>query len=161
MPNVPAADPKALPPDLLELDPWYAVLAHRPDIVRCWSDLDAVFFSPTSTVSNEIKEQVRRTLAQGLGCRFCASLGTPRDEHPDTREALAVAFAELVKQDHRDVDESTFDVMREEFTDEEIVELVSWVCFSYGSNMFGALMNLAPATDSEIKAYAAFVGSGA
>ena len=163
MPRVPAADPETLPADLTELghDPYYALLAHRPDILRAWNELDKVFFGPTSTVSNAIKEEARRTLAQGLGCKFCASLGTPRDEHPDAKEALAVAFAELVEKDHREVDDSTFDVLREEFTDEEIVELVAWVCFKYGSNMFGALMKLAPATDDEVKGYADFVAAGA
>lgn len=163
MPRVTPADPGTLPADLTELghDPFYGVLAQRPEILRAWNELDKVFFGSTSTVSNAIKEEARRTLAQGLGCRFCASLGTPRDEHPDAREALATAFAEMVEKDHRDIDESTFDVLREEFTEVEIVELVAWICFKYGSNMFGALMQLAPATEVEVKGYADFVSAGA
>jgi len=163
MPNVFAVDPATLPSDLTGVghDPFYNLLAHRPDILRAWNELDKVFFGSTSTVDNGIKEEARRTLALGLGCRFCASLGTPSDAHPDAKEALAVAFAELVEKDHREVDASAFDALREEFSDEQIVELVSWICFKYGSNMFGALMRLAPASDEQVKGYADFVAAGA
>lgn len=147
-----------LPADLqpLAADPFYGILAHRPEILRHWSALDAEFFGPSSRVENSIKEEARRTLAQGVGCRFCASLGEPRDDHPSKREALAVAFAELVATDHHQIDDNTFAVLREEFTEEEIVELVSWICFKLGSNIFGALMHLEPATPEQVENYAAF-----
>lgn len=162
MPRITAFPADDLPADLVPLgaDPFYGILAHRPEILREWSALDRAFFGPSSKVDNHIKEEARRTLAQGVGCRFCASLGTPRDEHPNAREALAVAFAEMVANDHQQIDDSAFDVLREEFTDEEIVELVSWICFKLGSNIFGALMKLVPATPTEIEGYAAFVEGG-
>lgn len=148
-----------LPADLAPLgaDPFYGILAHRPEILREWSALDRAFFGSSSKVDNRIKEEARRTLAQGVGCRFCASLGTPHDEHPDAREAVAVAFAEMVATDHHQIDDSTFEVLREEFSEAEIVELAAWICFKLGSNIFGALMKLNPATPAEIGGYAAFV----
>lgn len=159
MARIPYFPPSDLPTDLQPLgpDPFYGILAHRPEILRTWNELDKAFFGPSSVVDNQIKEEARRTLAQGVGCIFCASLGTPRDEHPTAKEALAVAFAELVATDHHQIDDSTFEVLREEFTDAEIVELVSWICFKLGSNIFGALMKLNPATPAEIDGYAAFV----
>ncbi len=159
MPRVPYFPPQELPTDLQPLgpDPFYGILAHRPEILREWNALDKAFFGPSSLVDNHIKEEARRTLAQGVGCRFCASLGTPHDEHPPAREALAVAVAELIATDHHQVDDSTFAVLREEFSDAEIVELLAWICFKLGSNIFGALMTLAPATPAEIDGYAAFV----
>lgn len=159
MPRIPYFPPADLPTDLVPLgpDPFYGILAHRPEILREWNALDKAFFGPSSLVDNRIKEEARRTLAQGVGCRFCASLGTPHDEHPSAREALAVAVAELIATDHHQVDESTFAVLREEFSDAEIVELLSWICFKLGSNIFGALMKLAPATPAEVDGYAAFV----
>ena len=51
-------------------------------------------------------------------------------------------------------------MLREEFDEREIVELVSWLCFKYGSNMFGALMDLVPASETEIASYADFVAHG-
>jgi alkylhydroperoxidase family enzyme len=163
MPRIPAVDPDTLDGEVAELakDPFYAVLAHRPEILEAWHELDVVFFGPTSKVPNELKEEARRTLAQGAGCVLCASFGTPRDEHPDTRESLAVAFAQAMLDDHKAIGDEHFEVLREEFTDEEIIELVSWLCFKLGSNVFGALMHLAPGTDEQIRGYADFVANGA
>jgi alkylhydroperoxidase family enzyme len=164
MPRIESVDPGAAPdPAVAELaqDPFYGVLAHRPEILKTWAELDRVFFGPTSALPNSLKEEARRTLSQQVGCRLCASLGEPREEHSDQREALAVAFADLVTKDHQAIDDSTFAVLREEFSDEEIVELVSWVCFKYGSNMFGSLMRLDPASQEQVKGYAEFVATGA
>jgi alkylhydroperoxidase family enzyme len=163
MPRIERVDPGvATDPTVAELakDPFYGVLAHRPDILIVWAELDRVFFGPTSALPNTLKEEARRTLSQQVGCRLCASLGEPRDEHPDHREALAVAFADLVAKDHQAIDDSTFRVLHEEFSEEEIVELVAWVCFKYGSNMFGNLMRLDPATDDQVRGYADFVATG-
>lgn len=162
MARIPAVDPESVDADLTEpaRDPFYGIVAHRPEILEAWSELDKVFFGPSSTVSNAVKEESRRVLSQGVGCTYCASLGAPREEHPDRREALAVAFAELLLTDHREIDDSTFAVLREEFTDEEIVELVTWLCFKYGSNMFGSLMRLSPATEAQVEGYAQFVATG-
>ena len=161
-PRIAQVDPEAMEPELVELarDPFYGIVAHRPEILEAWHQLDKVFFGPSSALPNSLKEEARRTLSQGVGCRLCASFGAPRGEHPDRREALAVAFAQLLVEDHRQIDESTFDVLREEFTDVEIVELVTWLCFKYGSNMFGSLMQLSPATEAEVESYAKFVTTG-
>jgi alkylhydroperoxidase family enzyme len=162
MPNVSNVDPQSVPEEIRGLvdDPYYALLAHRPEILAAWSELDKVFFGPSSTVPNAIKEEGRRTLAQDVGCVFCASLGTPRPDHVDPRESLAVAVADQIAHDHKQIDESTFEALREEFTDAEIVELLSWLCFKLGSNIFGALMKLSPATEEQTQGYADFVANG-
>ncbi len=162
MARVTSAPSQTLPDDLVEVaaDQFYGILAHRPEILRAWYELDKVFFGPSSVVSNAIKEEQRRTLSQQVGCKLCASLGTPHDAHPDPREAVAVAFAGLLAEDYRQIDASAFAMLREEFGDREIVELVSWLCFKYGSNMFGALMELQPASQAEIDSYAEFVTHG-
>jgi hypothetical protein len=151
MTRISSVNAEGLPDDLkgLAADPFYGIMAHRPEILRPWAALDAEFFGASSLVENS-------TLAQGAGCKFCASLGLPRDEHPNQREALAVALAELIANDHHQVDENTFAVLREEFSEDEIVELTAWICFKLGSNIFGALMKLAPATPDQVEGYAAF-----
>jgi alkylhydroperoxidase family enzyme len=103
---------------------------------------------------------VRRSLAQGVGCQYCATVGgRPRDEHPDARESLAVAFAEQVVANTGTIDDVMFDVLREEFDVEEIVELCAWICFKFGANVLGALMRLDPATDEQARAYDELLGS--
>ena len=42
----------------------------------------------SSTLSPQLKEEVRRTLAQQTGCRFCASLGLPAEDHQGRRESF-------------------------------------------------------------------------
>jgi alkylhydroperoxidase family enzyme len=103
---------------------------------------------PGSTLPVALKESVRQTIADGMGCRYCASLHTPADRH-DGRESLAVAFTERVLDDPRSVDAATFDVLREDFSDGQIVELCAWVCFKLGANVFGAIMGLERATDAQ------------
>jgi alkylhydroperoxidase family enzyme len=63
--------------------------------------------------------------------------------------------------DHRQIDDSTFEALREEFDEAEIVELLSWLCFKLGANVFGALMSFDPATDAQKEAYAEVVAADA
>ena len=140
-------------------DPYYRLLGHRPEILEAWSNLDAAFIDGSSTLPASLKEEVRRVLSQEVGCRYCASLGTPGAERQDRREALAVAFMELVLQDHDAIDDATFDVLREEFSDEQILELTAWICFKYGSNMLGSILRLEPATPDQVKSYTDWVAS--
>jgi len=112
---------------------------------------------PESTLSPDFKENVRRALSQEVGCRYCASFGTPREEPHDRKESLALGFAEFVVKDHQSIDDSTFDVLREEFTEEQIVELCAWLCFKYGANMFGSLLRLEPANEDQKSTYEAWL----
>src|SRR5437763_696338 len=91
------------------------VMARRPEIVGKWFELDALMrFGGVLDV--ELKEEVRRSLAPEVGCVFCASLAAAKVEYPDRREALAVAYAQLLR-DPKAIDDATFDVLREEFTE--------------------------------------------
>jgi alkylhydroperoxidase family enzyme len=134
-------------------DRFYALLGRRPEILEAWSRMDEAMMGGSSTLPTGLKEEVRATLAQGIGCRYCASMGQPAEGELDRRASLAVGFAELVAQDHRSVDAKTFDVLREDFSEEEIVELCAWICFKYGANMLGAITGLDPGTPDQIEAY--------
>jgi alkylhydroperoxidase family enzyme len=136
-------------------DPFYSILGHRPEVLEAWQRLDHVLLGDSSsTLPALLKEEVRRSLAQGIGCAFCASVGgLPQDERPDPKEALAVAFADQVVESRGDVDDSVFDVLREEFDEAQIVELCAWICFKFGANVLGSLMRLDPATAEQAGAY--------
>jgi alkylhydroperoxidase family enzyme len=135
------------------------IMARRPEIARKFGELDAtVRFG--GLLSAELKEEVRRSMAPGVGCVFCASLGDPAAKQVDPRVSMAVGFAQSVVVDHRDIDDATFDVLRELFSEEEIVELVLWICLMYAGQMFGSLMKLPPATQEEIDGYTAWRAGG-
>jgi hypothetical protein len=51
------------------------VMGHRPELQQAWENLKGAFAGPSATLSPHLKEEVRRTLAQRTGCRFCASMG--------------------------------------------------------------------------------------
>src|SRR5712691_400690 len=114
------------------------VMAHRPEILGSWFELDALMRF-TGLLDPELKEEIRRSLAPDVGCVFCASLAQAKGDHPEQREALAVAYAQLLR-DPKAVDDAMFDVLREEFSDAEIVELWATWC--------GSCRFLAPAVET-------------
>jgi alkylhydroperoxidase family enzyme len=131
------------------------VMGRCPDVLRAFGRLDNQLRF-RGNLPMDLLESVRRATAGEIGCVYCASLGTPRTDYPDSRTAVATAFAELVAQDPSGITDSQFDVLREEFSEEEIVELVAYICFvSIGGQMFGAVMGLEAAPPEEAAAYQA------
>jgi alkylhydroperoxidase family enzyme len=137
------------------------VMGRRPDILQAFGKLDTVIRFH-GLLPMELKEAVRRTTAGEIGCVYCASLGEPKTEAADRRESLAVAVAQLIAEDPTSVDDATFAVLREEFSDEEIVELVAWICLvAIPGQLFGAVMGLEAATPEEAAEYHAVLDAAA
>jgi alkylhydroperoxidase family enzyme len=131
------------------------VLGRRPDVLKAFGRLDtALRFR--GLLPMELLEDVRRATAGEVGCRYCQSLGAPRTDIADSRTAVAVAFAEMVVQGPSEISDEQFDVLREEFDEDEIVELVAYICLvSVAGQMFGAVMGLEEAAPDEAAAYQA------
>jgi alkylhydroperoxidase family enzyme len=128
------------------------VMGRRPDVLKAFARLDTTLRFK-GLLSLELKEAVRRATAGGVGCEYCQSLGAP-EVHKDARISLAVGFAEVVAADPSGISDATFDVLREEFSEEEIVELVAWICLvSIAGQMFGAVLGLEPASAEEAAEY--------
>ncbi|CAH0219841.1 hypothetical protein SRABI96_02383 [Peribacillus sp. Bi96] len=60
----------------------------------------------------------------------------------DTKESYAIAFAELFLIHREKTEEKFFQVLKEVFTDEEVSELLAFICFTTAQQYFGALMDL-------------------
>ena len=135
------------------------VMGHRPELLKSWENLKDAFAGPSATLSPHLKEEVRRTLAQRTGCRFCASLGQPAKVHADPQESLAVAFADAVARDHTAIGDAQVQLLFEEFTAPQIVELLMWISFEYAGQMFGCLIGDEPATADEKQAFAASIAN--
>lgn len=137
-------------------------MGHCPEIVEKWFALDeAIRFG--GRLDTGLKEEVRRSLAEGIGCRFCSSLGDPDLASRSPRTALAVAFADSVFSNFGDltaIDDEVFDVLHEEFTEPEIVELVVWTLFMIAGQGFGALMHVPRSTPQELREYIAWRTEG-
>ena len=133
-------------PGATQASPYLQVLAHCPEIAERWAELGvAVRFG--GVLPPELKEEVRRSTAEEIGCTFCASFGAPKSEHADVREALAVRLARTIADDPKLVDDAMFEELHQHFTDEEIVELVATISFVVvGGQTFGAVMGIEAAS---------------
>ncbi|MBY6276133.1 carboxymuconolactone decarboxylase family protein [Symbiobacterium thermophilum] len=123
--------------------PFQRLLGHNRQIMELWNQLGDLL-GADGTLSAELKEQVRRTLAQKNGCEYCQAKGKPEPHLFDKKTSLAVGFAEVFLKQRDAIDESTFSILKEEFSDQEISELCAFICFTTASQYFGAMMNLKP-----------------
>jgi alkylhydroperoxidase family enzyme len=132
------------------------VMGRCPDVLEAFGRLDAAIRFRGS-LGGELCEAVRRATAARVGCEYCASLGDPETPRPgpeQVRIGLATAFAELVAEDPSAITDAQFDVLREEFSEEEIVELVAFICLvGIAGQMFGAVLGLEAAAPDEAAAY--------
>lgn len=119
------------------------ILGHNEEILLQWGKLEETFYR-SGVLSHELKEQVRRTLSFGNGCEYCQAKGRPSESQEDSRISLAVAFADIFIKERGAINDAMFDVLRTEFSETEIAELCSYICFTTGSQLYGAIMNLQP-----------------
>ena len=56
--------------------PFQKLLGHNKNVMEAWSGLGDVL-EQDGVLSANLKEQVRRTLAQGNGCEYCKAKGKP------------------------------------------------------------------------------------
>lgn len=121
--------------------PFERLLGHNKAVMECWSDLGEVL-EKDGWLSAELKEQVRRTLAQGNGCEYCKAKGKPEPGKFNEKIATAVGFAEVFLKEKGEISDSIFPILKEYFTEEEISELCAFITFSTASQSFGAMMKL-------------------
>lgn len=120
------------------------VMGHAPHILAPWSALEDTFFNH-SLLPGELLEQVRRTLAESHGCEYCQAKGGPpsltQTEH---RTSLATGLAQVYASGHASIDAQMLNVLREHFTDPELVELVAFMGFMWAGGTFGKIFGIKP-----------------
>jgi alkylhydroperoxidase family enzyme len=120
------------------------VMGHAPHVLGPWATLEQAFFE-RSILPTDLLEQVRRTLTLGHGCAYCqAKAGPPDDRHAVLRTSLAVALAQTFAADHKAIDKSQVDILRETFSDAELVELVAFISFMWAGGTFGKILGIQP-----------------
>jgi alkylhydroperoxidase family enzyme len=139
--------------------PYFNIMDHRSDIAKKWAEMDE-FLRFSGLLDPDLKEEVRRAVAQESGCLFCASLGTPKAHYDDPRVTAAVEFGRAVAKSPANVSEAVFNAARAHFNPAELVELSMWVSFMYGAEMFGAIVKLDPASDGIKTMYANWLQQG-
>ena len=153
---MPRIEPLPAPPGAnpLQFSMIAGIMARRPEVLEAFSALNrSLRFE--GLLPSALKESVRRATAYKVGCRYCATVGgEPEAEFADRREELAVRLAEQIAENPKAVGDEQFDALRAEFSDDEIVELVCWICLvTVAGQMFGAVMDVREATPDEAVAY--------
>lgn len=121
--------------------PFQRLLGHNKEVMEGWSYLGNVL-EKNGMLSSELKEQVRRTLAQSNNCEYCKAKGKPEPDKFNGKISIAVGFAEVFLKQKGNISDSTFNILRECFTEEEISELCAFITFTTASQYFGAMMKL-------------------
>lgn len=123
--------------------PFQRLLGHNRDVMERWNQLGDVL-GKDGILTSELKEQVRRTLAQSNGCEYCKAKGKPDPDKFEEKTSVAVGFAEVFTKQKGEIAESSFDVLKEYLSEAEISELCAFICFTTASQYFGAMMQLQP-----------------
>ncbi|WP_232297298.1 MULTISPECIES: carboxymuconolactone decarboxylase family protein [Bacillus cereus group] len=117
------------------------LLGHCPEILQSWSSLEKTLYE-TGSLSKELKEQVRRTLAYGNECPYCMAKGKPDDAQKVEAIRVAVTFAKVFVHNRSAIDDAMFDVLKQYWSEAEIVELCAYICFITASQQLGFLFQL-------------------
>lgn len=123
--------------------PFQRLLGHNVEVMQGWSYLGDIF-EKEGLLFPELKEQVRRTLAQKNGCEYCKAKGKPGLDKFDEKISIAVAFTEVFLKQKGEISDSSFEILKEYMTEEEISELCAFISFTTASQYFGAMMKLEP-----------------
>ncbi|MDV2686825.1 carboxymuconolactone decarboxylase family protein [Alkalihalophilus lindianensis] len=123
--------------------PFQRLLGYNVEVMQGWAHLGNVL-EKEGRLSPELKEQVRRTLAQSNGCEYCKAKGKPELDKFDEKTSISVAFTEVFLKQKGDIPTSVFKVLQECLTEEEISELCAFISFTTASQYFGEMMKLEP-----------------
>ncbi|MEG0774756.1 carboxymuconolactone decarboxylase family protein [Clostridium sp.] len=131
------------------LTPFQQLLGHNKNILKNWLSLEECLFN-SNTFTFELKEEVRRTLAFNNGCQYCMAKGKPCNDITDSKILIATKIADIISKSNVISDEY-FNLLKNEFSNEEISELLALICFITASQKFGASLDLQPSFQREIK----------
>ncbi|MEY8749726.1 carboxymuconolactone decarboxylase family protein [Alkalicoccobacillus gibsonii] len=123
--------------------PFQRLLGHNVKVMDYWSQLGNVL-EKDGLLTFNLKEQVRRSLAQKNGCTYCRLKGKPISDDFDEKTSIAVGFSEVFLKCRGIVPDSLFNELKRYFKDEEIIELCAFIAFTTASQYFGAVMKLQP-----------------
>jgi alkylhydroperoxidase family enzyme len=141
------------------------VMARAPKVLKAMFSFQAAL-KANRTLPARLCELVRLRVAFHNQCRSCmavrydagvteglvCSLEKPQEAANLTaQEKAALAYADLAATDHFSIDDSTFDMLREHFTESQIIELGVFVASCIGFGRFGATLNMVDALPNTYK----------
>ena len=122
--------------------PFEKLIGHNKIVLDKWTDLEVALFSETKLDKN-LLEQVRRTIAFENECEYCmVKAGKSNFDLTEKRISSATAFAQLFAINHKSINDTHFDILREKFDEQEISELCSFISFITACQKLGRIYNL-------------------
>ena len=145
------------------------IFAHCPDIAKAIVGL-GLALRKSRSLPERLIELVRLRIALHNQCRCCmairyraavadgvdeglvCSIENPaRAEDLSAAEKAALAYADKFANDHLSIDDSTYEGLREHFTEAQLVELGSWVAFCVGFGRLGATWDMVEELPAEFR----------
>ncbi len=121
--------------------PFEKLLGHNKNLLKYWNNLSD-FLSSDGAISKELKEELRRLLAQQNGCQYCKAKGSPTNKFLNEKSLLCIGFVEVYLKSKQNIPESSISLLKETMTDEEIIELITFVLFTTAQQHLGAILML-------------------
>jgi len=123
--------------------PFQKLLGHNSEILKTWNNLSESLEREHS-LSQELKEELRRMLAQKNGCMYCKAKGKPSKQFDDEKSAVCIGFVEVYLALGTDIPSYVIKTLKKYLTETEISELVAFITFTTCQQHFGAMMQLVP-----------------
>ena len=123
--------------------PFQQLLGFNLEVQEQWASLGETL-EKDGFLTATLKEQVRRILAQENGCQYCKAKGKPDPTLYDEKTAICTGYAEAFLKTKGHTSLNVTLVLKDYLSDEEISELLAFICFTTASQYFGALMHLPP-----------------
>ncbi|MDN3505789.1 MAG: hypothetical protein P0S96_01000 [Simkaniaceae bacterium] len=130
-------------------NPLTQLLGHNPELMKNWMVLLESHYQ-SSCLDRALQEEVRRAVAFQIGCAYCKSHGCPTPVIEDVKTKVAVDFARKVVNIQRQILGSDVELLKELFSEKEISELCSFVCYGIGLARFGAVLNVDVAIENPV-----------
>ncbi|WP_147641304.1 carboxymuconolactone decarboxylase family protein [Mammaliicoccus lentus] len=121
--------------------PFQKLLRYNSEIMKNWNNLSESL-ERAHSLSKELKEEMRRMLAQKNGCMYCKAKGKPSNQLGDEKSAVCIGFVEVYLTLGTDIPDYVIKILKETLNKQEISELISFITFTTSQQYFGAIMQL-------------------
>lgn len=111
--------------------------------MKDWTNLSKTL-EKDAYLSKELKEEIRKMLAQKNGCLYCKAKGMHNHHLTDEISLLCIGFAEVYLKLGTNIPNYILELLKETLSDCEISELFAFISFTTCQQYFGALMQLKP-----------------
>lgn len=117
------------------------LLGYNNEIMEDWCNLGNSL-EKEQTLSKELKEEIRKMLAQKNGCQYCKAKGKPTNQFIDEKSIVCIGFVEVYLSLGTYIPDSSIKILKETLTPQEISELIAFISFTTCQQYFGAMMRL-------------------